>query len=278
MAFGWWKADSEASSRPARQDATFKPQLESLEDRVVPSANPLDGLLGGLNPGVVPISFNFVNTAGGQATAMGQVGANALSVPLTLSATPGSGGSEILNLHINPIHLDVLGLNVQTSPICLDITAVPGSGNLLGNLLYGVAHSLDQNGGNLGNALGGLSPIQNLLFDLELGTLLNGALGGNTLGPTALGHTNQAQGLPPNATDLVHLSAGPITLNLLGLNVKLDNCSNGPVVVDVYTQSGSGQLLGNLLTDVAHILDSSGQNTAGEQVLGNVVNQVLTII
>jgi len=151
---------------------------------------------------------------------------------------------------------------------------------LLGNLLFNVAHALDpNNGGNgtLGSALGSLSPIQNLLFDLELSTLLNGALNSVT-GPNSLGPTNQAQNLPAGATDLVHLSAGPINLHLLGLNVALDNCANGPVVVDVFAQSGSGELLGNLLTDVAHVLDPSQSNTGGEHALANIVDQVLMAV
>jgi hypothetical protein len=283
MAFGWfsfWQSDSETRDRSARQEVTFKPSLETLEARDVPSANPLDGLLGAFNPGVVPINFNFVNTAGGQATAIGQVGANAISVPLTLTATPGSNGAEILNLHLSPIHLDVLGLNVQTSNICLNITAQQGSGNLLGNLLYGVAHALDTNGGNLGNALSGLGPLGSLVFDLELATLLNGSLSSTTTGPSAIGPTSQATGLPPGADDLLHLSAGPVNLNLLGLNVALNNCANpaGPITVDVYTVPGSGELLGNLLTSVSNILNPNGSNLAGEQTLGNIVNTVLTVV
>ena len=58
MMFAWlsswlssWKSDSEAPRRSSRQDVTFKPTLETLEAREVPSANPLDGLLGQLTPG-----------------------------------------------------------------------------------------------------------------------------------------------------------------------------------------------------------------------------------
>lgn len=275
--FPFGRSGTEAPDRSSRKEMTFKPRLECLEARDVPSANPLNGLLGQLNPGVVPIDVNFVSTQGGQATAVGQVGINPISVPVTLTASAGSNGAEILHLHLNPIHLDVLGLNVQTSNICLDVTAQQGSGNLLGNLLYDVAHALDTNGGNLGSALGGLGPLQSLVFDLELGTLLDGGINAAT-GPSSMGHTNQAQNLPPGATDLVHLSAGPINLNLLGLMVNVDNCANGPVVVDAYAQSGSGELLGNLLTSVANLLNPSQMNTAGEQVLGNIVGDVLTVV
>src|SRR5687767_8568218 len=52
---------------------------------------------------------------------------------------------DILTLDIGAIHLDLLGLVVDTTPIGVDITAVAGAGNLLGNLLCAVAHLLDGN-------------------------------------------------------------------------------------------------------------------------------------
>jgi hypothetical protein len=60
---------------------------------------------------------------------------------------------QILNLDLGPLELNVLGLVVNLSDVQLDITAVPGQGNLLGNLLCAVAGLLDQNGGGLGNLL-----------------------------------------------------------------------------------------------------------------------------
>ena len=49
----------------------------------------------------------------------------------------------ILQLDLGPLNLDLLGLQVDLSAISLDITAVPGGGNLLGNLLCTVAGLLD---------------------------------------------------------------------------------------------------------------------------------------
>jgi len=54
----------------------------------------------------------------------------------------------ILDLDLGPLHLDLLGLVIDLNAIHLDITAVPGAGNLLGNLLCAVAGLLD-NGGPL---------------------------------------------------------------------------------------------------------------------------------
>jgi len=264
---------------------TFKPSLESLEARDVPSANPLDALLGNAQ-GLIPISFNALTgplsaptVSNNQATipVTEFIGVNPVgTVPLTLSASQGSGGAEILNLHLDPIHLDLLGLNVQTSAICLNLTAQQGSGNLLGNLLYDVAHALDPNttNGNLGSVLN--SPIQNALLDLELGALLDNAVGSAT-GPNSVSPTNQATGLPMGANDLVHLSLGPLHLNLLGLVANLDNCNNGPVTVDVYTVPGENGLLGNLLNSVSHLLDPGHSNIGGEQMLARALGGDLVL-
>ena len=53
------------------------------------------------------------------------------------------GACDLLFLDIRPIFLDLLGLQVNLSRITLDINAVPGSGNLLGNLLCAIVRLLD---------------------------------------------------------------------------------------------------------------------------------------
>lgn len=74
--------------------------------------------------------------------------------------TPTVGGAtQILFLDLGPIFLDVLGLQVDLSRIVLDITAVPGAGNLLGNLLSAVAGLLDGP-----SPLGGLAGLLNNLL------------------------------------------------------------------------------------------------------------------
>ena len=50
---------------------------------------------------------------------------------------------QILDLELQPITLDLLGLLVRTSRIEVLIEAVPGAGNLLGNLLCGITGILD---------------------------------------------------------------------------------------------------------------------------------------
>jgi len=68
---------------------------------------------------------------------------------------------------LGPLDLNLLGLEVHLNRVVLDIVAVPGAGNLLGNLLCAVAGLLD------GTDL-------NLLERLKLANLLNRIL--NLLG------------------------------------------------------------------------------------------------
>ena len=65
----------------------------------------------------------------------------------------------ILHLELGPLDLNLLGLRVQLNQVVLDITAIPGPGNLLGNLLCAIAGLLD--GTDLSGILGNL--LQNLL-------------------------------------------------------------------------------------------------------------------
>jgi hypothetical protein len=78
-----------------------------------------------------------------------------LTVPVS-TVTGGETGSQaviaqqvacgILHLVLGPLDLDVLGLVVHLDRVVLDISAEPGSGNLLGNLLCAISNLL--NGGN----------------------------------------------------------------------------------------------------------------------------------
>ena len=65
---------------------------------------------------------------------------------LTLPVAIPSHVCTILTLNLGPLHLDLLGLVIDLSPVTLVITAVPGPGHLLGNLLCGIDHLLDGGG------------------------------------------------------------------------------------------------------------------------------------
>ncbi|MFK0039363.1 ABC transporter substrate-binding protein [Paenarthrobacter sp. NPDC090517] len=82
------------------------------------------------------------------------------TVTTTVTGAATQAACQILSLDLGPLDLDVLGLVVELNQVQLDITAVPGAGNLLGNLLCAVAGLLD------GNGLTGLANLLNRLLGL----------------------------------------------------------------------------------------------------------------
>jgi hypothetical protein len=64
----------------------------------------------------------------------------------TPSAPVPQASCQILRLSIGAIDLNLLGLTVHLDPVLLIITAVPGPGNLLGNLLCAIANLLNGSG------------------------------------------------------------------------------------------------------------------------------------
>jgi hypothetical protein len=89
----------------------------------------------------------------------------AIPASVQQSTIPGMAKSAavtcpILHLVLGPLDLNLLGLHVTLNQVVLDITAIPGAGNLLGNLLCSVSNLLN------GTGTSGLSPQ-------ELSGLLN---------------------------------------------------------------------------------------------------------
>jgi hypothetical protein len=80
--------------------------------------------------------------------------------PTTLPPTPGA--CPVLYLDLAPIDLNLLGVRVRTSRIEVRIEALPGPGNLLGNLLCGL--------------LGILNPAPTGMTATEQAQVLNAAL------------------------------------------------------------------------------------------------------
>lgn len=56
---------------------------------------------------------------------------------------PTPGACQVLNLVLGPIDLNLLGLRVATNEVRLLVEAVPGTGNLLGNLLCAITNLLN---------------------------------------------------------------------------------------------------------------------------------------
>jgi hypothetical protein len=76
---------------------------------------------------------------------------------------PIPGACQVLNLTLGPINLNLLGLSVRTNQIDLRIEAVPGPGNLVGNLLCAVTNLLNPGSSPLGQLAAALNAILALL-------------------------------------------------------------------------------------------------------------------
>jgi hypothetical protein len=142
-----------------------------------------------------------------------------------------------------------------------------------------VAHLLD-NGGLLGDILGSLTEedVSDLLSGIT--DLLNEVLGG-VLSPSSLAGVGSSQGAASAAAapvNILHLAVGPVDLNLLGLVVHLDDCDDGPVTVDITAVPGPGNLLGNLLANLSHLLDSNAAAPAVANALNRVANAILALL
>jgi hypothetical protein len=106
--------------------------------------------------------------------------------------------------------------------------------------------------GKLGNKR--IKPRQvSMPTKLPAGTTTTGALAG------------AAQTCP-----ILHLDLGPLTLNLLGLNVHLNE-----VILDITATSGPGNLLGNLLCSVSNLLNQTPLTGGTLTGLLNIVQQLV---
>lgn len=128
----------------------------TLSGQAVPTGSTFNGVLSITNF----TSTNGVLTAVGTITgsildSAGNV-LQTITGTFTAAVTSASGSCQILSLTLGPLHLNLLGLVVDLNQVVLTITAVPGAGNLLGNLLCDIA-----------NLLNGGGPLSTLISDLN---------------------------------------------------------------------------------------------------------------
>lgn len=277
----------------------FRPQLEGFEDRTVPAAPSFGPALAGAAApaavtdllhitGVNLTNFQIVN---GVLNAAGTVTGTLAGLPFVANienfalnlipddlTTPNATECSVLHLELAPIHLNLLGLHADTSPICLDITATEGGG-LLGDLLCSLA------GGDGGLGIPSLPTLGQL--DQLIGGLtgiLNGLLGGNQGQPGGTGDVCTGE------TEVLDLVLGPIDLSLLGLNVSLDDCDDGPVEVCLSATASEG-LLGSLLSGIAggsglnldlneitRIVDQASDALADGVLSGREIGQLTSLV
>jgi len=219
---------------------------------------------------ILPLKIQSISIQNGQLFANGRLGSHYFTTPITLSAKPNTSDPTcpILDLDLAPIHLNLLGLVVQTSPICLDINGDSGNGNLLGNLLCDIANLL--NGGTpLSTILSGLSATQLQMLTYDLTRMLNTVLKDLTSSAAVASVTG-------TSCNILNLRLGPLNLNILGLVVHLDNCNNGPVRLRITAVPGS--LLGNLLCSLDDLLTSGGSAAQIDALLQQIASEISNLI
>ncbi len=176
----------------------------------------------------------------------------------TPAATPAPADPTLLTLDLKPLDVNLLGLEVKTSEITVTVSAQPGSGELLGNLLSDVANLLNLQGVN--NALN--TVLGNVV------TLANEA----TLSVSGVGAGGPLSTVPtPATTPVLDVHVAPVNLNLLGAIVQ-----TSPIDVTLTAHSGQGLILGNVVTDLANLLNTPPKN--GKIDLNYITTQLSTLL
>jgi hypothetical protein len=186
-------------------------------------------------------------------TVLGSVVSLVNSASLSVTGVSGSDAgllnaaavtTPILDLFVAPVHLNLLGALVDTSPIHVTITAHSGAGLVLGNVVADLANLFNP---PLPNTLD-LNFINSKLVQLlgELNQQIPGVGGTPTPTPTTA---------PAGSEQIVSLAVPPINLNLLGLVLK-----TSLIQVNANAQTGNGDLLGNVLTTLLNTLGATPQN------------------
>jgi len=277
----------------------FRPQVEGFEDRTVPSApgNLGPAIHGQAAPAAAANLLNITNVSlsnfqivDNVLHATGTVKGTLAGLPFTTNITdfalqllpddPATPATEcsVLHLQLDPIHLNLLGLHADTSPICLDITATEGGG-ILGNLLCSLAGGDGGLGGPLLPTAGQLTDLVGGLVDILIGALA-GLAPGQPSGDTVC----------TGECEVLDLVLGPVNLSLLGLNVSLDDCNGGPVEVCLSATAGEG-LLGNLLCglsgfpnlnldlqDITQIVNQATDALADGVLSGREIGQLTSLV
>jgi hypothetical protein len=207
----------------------------------------LQGVNNALN-NVLASVVNLVNS-----TSLNVSGLDNSTGPLV--STTNTATTPVLDLYVAPVHLNLLGALVDTSPIHLTITATPGQGQILGNVLTDLA--------NLFNP-----PLPSQLTLDDINTRLQGLI--QELSQQLPNITPATTTTPTTTTgseQVLALTVPPINLNLLGLNLKTSQ-----IQVNANANTGNGNLLGNVLTTLLNTLGATPQNLT---TLNNNLNTIL---
>jgi hypothetical protein len=136
--------------------AIAPPKADAAPPAVSAITVPVDSAIVGGGSFTGDLTLERFASEGGQLIAIGTLSGelvDAAGVATTLEDEPFSAPvsvaqatCDILELTLGPLDLDLLGLVISLDTVHLEIDAEPGPGNLLGNLLCGIAGLLDSGG------------------------------------------------------------------------------------------------------------------------------------
>lgn len=161
-------AGAVALSATAPAQAAANPAASSAARTVQGLTAPVSGTVNGVEQNGTLTITRFVRN-GSQIFAVGNLnlgGKDLGTVQAPAQVTDPPASCAILHLDLAPLDLNLLGLVVHLNEVVLDISAQPGSGNLLGNLLCAVTGLLDNTGGagGLSGALSGITALLNQIL------------------------------------------------------------------------------------------------------------------
>lgn len=167
-------------------------------------------------------------------------------VKFAVQAKASGGRCDVLTLHLAPLNLELLGVQVQTSTINLDIYALHGQ--VLGNLFCALSRAkvMFPKAANIARALNSRlhgRPLPVLSASQSVRSRAAAV-------PSSVWQNNAAAAAPASC-QVLKLVLGPLNLNLLGLVVDLYGQTHAsPVIVTINAIPSEG-LLGQLLCGLA---------------------------
>src|SRR6185436_1661820 len=193
---------------------------------------------------------------------LGQVDAAVGLIPAADVPVVQAAEGQVLNLTVPALDLNLLGLNLETTPITVHADAQEGDGNLLGNVLTSLLDTLDatpdkvaQLNNSLNGVLARVVGVLNAADAVVSPTLVN------ALPPVLQTLLSPVLVAPAGSSapvlDLIIASqdgtSPPVEVDLMGLDVTTSDIN-----AHLSATTGDGQILGNLLYNVANLANPNG--------------------
>lgn len=191
-----------------------------------------------------------------------------MSYPAESMSRPGRSLSKVWFLFVAIVAAFVLFMGTAVIATAAPRTATPSTASVTGTLADGSGAVTGVFDVNRFSASGS----RLLATGTFTGTITDAA-------GTVLASGTQAITVPVDLANsagscqILHLTLGPLDLDLLGLQIHLDR-----IVLDITAQSGPGNLLGNLLCAIAGLLDANTGISAIVSQIAMLLNRLLGVL